>query len=351
MPTPVHRSDGRWQVQATAQGKRTTFYGPTSEAAYATYLRSLTPSTPPANTVEQLLDQFLLDGDKGWKPRTRTAYHYYALLIRQEIGQTKLNDLRGHHIRDLLSTYADRPRTARYLYQTLHRAYELAILWELVDTNPCNRLRPPHYHAPEKTIWTVQELNQFFHTLIQREEDRWYGIFYLAFATGLRIGEILALRWDDLNALHGTLRVERTLCQIGQTFQDTATKTAAGRRTLTLERDVVAILEASPRVGDRIFCTQGGTPHSRNNVNRALKRRCLTAGVPVITMHSFRHLHASLALHSGAPLTLVSRALGHANVGITTQVYAHAIGNGSDVSRVVIAHLLPEGLVVDDRGG
>jgi integrase len=145
------------------------------------------------------------------------------------------------------------------------------------------------------------------------------------------------------------IRVERNLQRVGREWVETTPKTASGRRVVHVGADAVRALDRQRalveqwrlRAGplwqerDRVFSNRTGGPLNARIANRVLAEACDRVLVPVISMHALRHLHASLALQAGAPIALVSRQLGHAHVGITMQLYSHALTDGRKVAEAL----------------
>lgn len=185
-----------------------------------------------------------------------------------------------------------------------------------------------------------------------------YGpLFIFALATGLRISELAALTWDDIDLDKGTVRVDRGLVQVAGRHVLSSPKTNAGRRLLklvgmaleTMRQHRIAVLEEtadSSNASGYVFTSSNGRPLDRRNVERVLGRLCDRHGLPRLTPHGLRHLSGSLALANGATLVEVSRHLGHSSVAITAEVYLHHV---SDNGRV--ADALSKALSGTTRGG
>jgi integrase len=180
-------------------------------------------------------------------------------------------------------------------------------------------------------VLTPDELRRLLETV---RGGRFEGLFYLCALVGLRIGEALALRYEDVDLERGTIRVERTLHE----GECSAPKTSSSRRTLSLPQRA---LEALVRhCGGRnnptgyLFTTASGKPVNVSNFYRWSWRPALRqAGLPeTLTPHQLRHGTASLLLNQNVPIPVVSKYLGHANPGITMKVYAHMIDGTSGMA-------------------
>lgn len=153
------------------------------------------------------------------------------------------------------------------------------------------------------------------------------ALYIAALGTGLRQGELLALRWSDVDLAKGELTVRHTLGRF--TRQPEPTKTPRSRRTLRLPQQVVAALAAHRErqailpMSGLVFRTGAGTPLQATNVTLGLQRALRRLGLPRRRFHDLRHTFATLALEAGEDPATVSRALGHTSVATTADVYMH----------------------------
>lgn len=165
-------------------------------------------------------------------------------------------------------------------------------------------------------------------------------LFYLAVTTGLRQGELLGLRWADLDWEARTLTIERQaqwLMGRGVVFMEP--KTAAGRRPIKIGAEAIRVLhqrraqQLNERMfaGDRwkdldlIFTSRVGTPIQASNLLKDFQRLLAKAGLPAIRFHDLRHTAASLMLKQGVPAKVVQERLGHSNIQLTLNVYSHVL--------------------------
>jgi integrase len=169
------------------------------------------------------------------------------------------------------------------------------------------------------------------------QEDRFYALYLIALTLGLRKGELLALRWQDVDLDKATLSVNGSMQRIEGREVRVETKTAHSNRTLRLTPQIVDALRARRDLqqfearmeGDTwhdtgyIFTSRFGTSAGRENILTYFQAILREAGLPKVTLHSLRHTAATLALMSGVPIHVVSRMLGHASIVITLNRYAH----------------------------
>ncbi|PWH15394.1 MAG: hypothetical protein DDG58_11155 [Ardenticatenia bacterium] len=356
-------SDNRWCASLMVDGKRRTVYGRT-RSEVASKLRQLQEqahlggmlSDPGKRTVADLLNAWLEMATPSLKPRTLETYRQLCRVhILPAVGHLRLSHLTPVVIQRLILPLqkAGKTRTAQKVYRVLHRACVLAVLWGWLPTNPCDRMVKPKHTYAQRALWTQDELRRF---LDGAKSHPLYPLYLLLIASGLRLGEALALRWGDLDVVTRQLRVSRNVQRVGSEWVFSAPKTPSGVRTITLPDEVVAILRqhrvrqveqlgAGWRPDELMFANHQGDPLNPSVVGRTLKRLCQHIGVTVVTPHSLRHLHASLLISAGLPITDVSRQLGHANANITLGVYAHYVDRvaGKDAAATAIAEALQVG--------
>lgn len=228
-------------------------------------------------------------------------------------------------------------RTVRYVHMILRRSLSEAVRWQRLTRNVADQADPPHPHANrEMRTWTAFELRSFLEHV---SPHRFYAAFVLAGTTGMRRGEVLGLRWRDLDLDAGRAAISQTLLSVGYTVFFSTPKTAKGRRSIALDAVTVASLREHRRrqlkerlafgagYGDQdlVFVREDGTPVHPDYFSERFERAGKDAGLPRIRLHDLRHTHATLALQAGVHPKVVSERLGHATVGITLDTYSHAI--------------------------
>ncbi len=345
----TQRKDGRWQAALQVDGRRRVAYGRTRQEAAAKLaeLKRQAAQTgglpdPGRRTLGELLDAWLETAAPTLKPRTQADYaDICARYLRPPLGALRLNRVTPERVQRLVSGYqrAGQHRTALKAYRALSQALALAVRWGWLANNPAERVDPPRHHAERKTLWTPPELAAF----LEGTAFHWLHPYYLvALSTGARPGELLALTWGDVDLAAGAVSIERAAQRIGGERVTTASKTRAGVRTITLPAEGLAALkqqrawQAERRLrlgpswaaGDLVFSGYDGAPLHPSTVAHAMARECDRLGLPHVSPHGLRHLHASLLLAEGLPVPAVSKRLGHAHAGVTMAVYAHAIGQG-----------------------
>jgi integrase len=214
--------------------------------------------------------------------------------------------------------------TTNHFRTLVSKIMSTAVSWNYLSDNPVHGVKMPErtLKRPHRFL-TLEEVR----CLVAASEGPVSTIVMLATMTGLRIGEILALRWGRVNFVAGTLRVEET-CYHGHFGTP---KTKASRRELPLPPVVVqGLLSHRSHSSDTsdealVFCTSNGTPIASNNLRkRQLHPACIRAGLAPINWHTLRHTHGTLLHEQGTPLRVVQAQLGHSHMTTTLEVYTHA---------------------------
>jgi integrase len=227
---------------------------------------------------------------------------------------------------DLSRRYA--PNTVLTIATTLSAALRMAVSWELLHRNPAQGARTAPITRREPSVWTPAQVRAF---LAAEPDPDWHCLWAVLIETGMRRGEVLALRWDDVDFDAGTLRVERTITRAGkgQGLTIGPTKTARGTRNVALSGACLALLQGIRRppafrgglpakLADRIFPVTVDQFYSR-----FLRISASVPGLPRIRPHDARHSNVVAALEAGIPLIVISERLGHASIQITASTYAH----------------------------
>ena len=313
---------------------------------------------PSRITVGEWLDTWL-EETAALRVGAKTLERYCGLVkvqIRPYLGSVTLQNLRPADIQKWHTQLIKEGRisrtTIRHAHQILKKAVEDAAAIEVVSRNVVALVKPPPGQKKEITILTAGQITD---VLAKLEGSSLYEIAVVAFATGMRRGELAALRWSDIDLDGATLQVERSLEQTGAGLTFKAPKTAAGRRRITLPNFAVDVLRkhrkdrleiylqlGGGRLPDDalVFGNVNGTPRTPHSITQAWLRAVEWRKLPKVTFHAFRHSHASALIGSGLDIVTVSKRLGHANPGVTLTVYSHAFKETDDRAAAVIDAVL-----------
>jgi integrase len=293
-------------------------------------------------TVADLLDRFLAASKATVKPSTFAQYQRTAeARIKPALGHVRLNKLNPGHLEVVYQSWLDAgasPSTVRGSHAIIHASLGRAVRWGLVQRNVADLVSAPKVRPPEIRPLSAEEGKRLL-AAASDTGDQLEALWVLLLTSGLRIGEALATRWEDIDLGTGTLRVARTLAWrtgIGPTFGPP--KSGKGRSIRLTDRAVEDLRRHRVRQNEQrlkalvwvehglVFTSTIGTPLARNNVHeRHFKPLLERAGLSPkdVTPHTLRHTCATLLLQQGTHPTLVQHLLGHSTVAMTLDRYSH----------------------------
>jgi len=261
------------------------------------------------------------------------------------LGHLKLRELRPAHIQHAYASFNRRDRRAAPLspktifehHALLRTALNWAVRWQLLSRNPAQFTAPPRPQRPQMRVMSVEEAQRFLEVAAATPH---HALLYLALATGGRLGELLALRWQDVDLEMGVLQITRTArFAKGQGVTFGQPKTHRSRRPVALSPETVGVLREHKRrqLGYRlqlgggyedqglVFTDGWGRPLYDSTVRRAFYNITREAGIERLRIHDLRHTAATLMLRAGVNPKVVSERLGHATVSITLDTYSHVL--------------------------
>lgn len=275
------------------------------------------------------------------KPTTSHMYREYVTkILVPAIGAVRLEHLRHEHVQSLVDDLVAAGKgatTVRRIHATLSSALADAVRQRRLQHNACQHVALPKVERSEQELWTATQAVQF---LEHADTDRLANLFEVLIGTGLRRGEVLALRWEDIDIEARTLVVDPkrgTLSSVAGRLEFTAPKTSGSSAGVGLSPRVVRALErqAETQLVERaqwgtayeddrlVFARENGAPLRPEYVLRRFHELSDAAGLPRVRLHDLRHLAATLMLTSGVPLPVASKMLRHSKVGITADLYGH----------------------------
>lgn len=290
-------------------------------------------------TVREFFDHWLESVRPTLRPATVRRYRDLARLhIVGIVGNLKLGKLLAADVQRL---YANRlaaglsPTSVRHIHGLLHRALSDAVRWGLLTRNVTEAVDPPRRSTPEARTWNASEVAT---VLTVAASDELEALWRLALMTGMRRGELLGLRWTDVDLDAGSLSIRRTLSR-GESsrLESGEPKTASGRRRIALPASVVESLRrhrlrqveyrlaVGPAYEDRelVFTNDTGGPLHPNTLAHRFRTLIAASNVPVIRFHDLRHTCATLLLGQGVHPKVVQERLGHADIAMTMNLYSH----------------------------
>ena len=296
----------------------------------------------PGQTLEHFLRHWLDDVARH-KLRGRSWERYDGLVRKHVIptlGRLRLGQLTPQHLAKLYADLADAGQSSssiRYLHAVLHGALDQAVRWQLLARNPVDAVTQPRRQRTEMAVLDPDQVRRFLEVAAGHEL---HALWLLAITTAMRSGELLALRWHDVDWSARRIRVTGTLSRMQGRWWIGEPKTSRGRRSIDLTDPTLAVLRAhrvrqaeqllaiGHRVidGDLVFTDAAGEPLQGNHLaERELRPLLVAAGLPRIRFHDLRHTAATLLLAGGVNAKVVSEMLGHSTVTMTLDTYAHVL--------------------------
>ncbi|HEY8756279.1 MAG TPA: site-specific integrase [Candidatus Dormibacteraeota bacterium] len=345
---------GRWVAQATVDaGERRRFYGKTRAEANGKLqaalgaVRAGLPVPTDRLTVAEYLDDWLTGASRALRPSTASTYERHIRLhILPTLGRLPIARLRPEQLDRLYAGLLAKglSRTSvQHIHAILRRSLSQATRRGVIARNPTDLVDPPGRDHPEMQVLSVDQARALLATARTGRHAELEALYVLALTTGMRRGELLALRWADVDVVKRTLTVTGTLQRVKRP-DGTSALERAQPKTKTSMRQIpltVAAVDALKRHAQRqgqlravarsewtdtglVFTNErGGAVEPRNLLSRSFARLLSEAGIPHVRFHDLRHTAATLMAAQGVHTKVVSEMLGHASVGITLDLYSH----------------------------
>ena len=345
------RTDGRWEVRLSAgidyktgKPRRTSTCCNTRQEAIAILqqqaheVRTQGWRDPMSVTLgewyEYWLDTYMKD---TVKQSTYASYRSYLNKHFCVLGKILLKKLEPHTLQEFYN-YKFReerlsPKTLRNYHMALHKCLQQAVKEHLLVYNPCDAVTLPSGEKPEIVVFT----NDQQRALVQASYRHRYGVFIrLDLCTGLRMGELLALKWEDIDFSKKAIRIQRSMeyrYSVGE-WRIGEPKSKAGYRTIPLTDETIRILTEQKEKNKNIkkiqeewyefiFLSRKGEPVKNSAYDTALFKICDKAKINRFSMHVLRHTFATRCIEGGMMPKTLQKILGHSNIGITMNLYVH----------------------------
>ena len=348
------KSDGLWVGSLSLpDGTRKVFYGKKQSEVIAKLdeaANSLRRGMLPVGTnvtVQEYLENWL---ENVHKPTIRlSSYLNYRKHLKNYIvpglGKIKLQKLLPQQVQAFYTKKINEglaPKTVKDIHGILHRALDNAVKWDILSRNVCDAVTPPRVPRKEKNVLTIQQA----HTLIEQvKAHRLEALLVLAVITGMREGEILALRWQDIDFENNSLQVQRAVSYLkGYGYVESEPKTEKSRRMIKLPVFVVNILkqhQAQQEVQRKevgkawiekklVFTNAQGYYISSNTLRKVFKSFLVSIDLPHMRFHDLRHSAATILLAMNVHPKVVQEILGHSQISVTMDLYSHALPSMQD---------------------
>ncbi|MFL5588067.1 MAG: tyrosine-type recombinase/integrase [Ktedonobacteraceae bacterium] len=343
------RKDGRWVASITLEHrKRKYFYGDTRKEVQGQLKVALHEqqqgmlATGPQQTMKVYLENWI---EQAYKPTVKlNTYVQYRSIVHHHLvpafGNIPVQKLTPEKLRAFYRQKLDegsKPRTVLLIHTALRRALEDAVKQGLVPRNVAKLVSPPRIDRYEAQTLTVEQAEKL---LGAARGSRLDALLILALTTGMRRGELLALRWDDVDFKQSLVFVHRTVTRVGgYGYVEGEPKTRSSRRRVVLPDVALEALkkhridqqQEQIKVGDKwqykglVFCDGYGGFFSPDMVLRKFSKLLRDIGLPRMRFHDLRHSAATILLVAGVHPKVVQERLGHSTVAMTLDVYSHVL--------------------------
>lgn len=276
-------------------------------------------------TVAQYLSAWLDLRAPSLAPSTVSGYkRSLRLHIEPLIGGVPLGELSPAHVLTALAPLcaAGHTRQAQLVRVLLRCALQDAVRMQLIPSNPVDAVRPPTHRKAPIAFWSADQI----HTFLQAQRfSPLFHVWLLALLCGLRRGELLGLRWSDVDLASGKVDIRSQRMVVDRLPVEKPPKSASGRRSIPLPAAVLDQLLRARRRSCSLYVLShpDGSPFSPQQLRRALDAACAASGVPRLHIHGLRHSMATAALEAGVDLKVLQALLGHAHMATTADTYLH----------------------------
>lgn len=359
----TQRPDGRWEARITLDGKkRKSFYGKTRQEVARKLTEALRdrdkglPVVGDKQTVANYLAHWLKMIPATVEATTVQKYECALRLhVTPHIGDISLSKLSGQHVQSVYAAALARglsTTSVRLIHTILHGAFKDAVRLGLMQRNVTDMVDSPRKQHHEMHVLSSEQSRAFLEAV---KGNRYEALFVLALSTGMRQGELLALRWQDVDIDDAYLQVRVTLKVVDGKPVIDKTKTRRSRRKVALTphacealrrhraRQVEERLALGPVWNDHdlVFPNTIGNPFDcRGLVKRNFVPLLRKANLPRIRFHDLRHTAATLMLLKGVHPKVVSEMLGHASIAITLDLYSHVLPDMQREAVMAMARVL-----------
>ncbi|SFF97750.1 Site-specific recombinase XerD [Desulfotomaculum arcticum] len=317
-----------------------TFYGSRPQAKLRadelelSLKKKYTGSKAGKMTLGEYLDQWLIVTKETYDEGTWAKNAWHVRRLKECVGDFSLHKLSIPEVQQALQGLNNSPRTKRDFFDTLRTAVRQAVVWGLLSNNPLEGLRRPKVPRKEAIVLGRKELYQL---LEAAKGYRHYLVIRLLAVSGIRLGEVLGLKWEDVDFDKSTFKIQRSANCRKRILKDEP-KNFSSRRTIQLDDETLKELARHKQVerctnpDNLVFPALDGRPMKESAVRKTMNRALKKAGLEHIKLHGLRHTAGSIKLDAGEGLATVSAFLGHSSTATTAAIYAHAIRGGVSIA-------------------
>lgn len=298
-----------------------------------------------AMTYEKYLEEWFEERRNHLQKTTFDIHFiYYQNVIKPMLGHFKIQQITPLHIQKFVNNLVSE---AKYSEHTVHLIYRIvsaslkkAKVMKIIKDNPASGITLPKIKRKEMNIWSLEQVNHFISAAKSiKRLTRCYIGFLIALLTGMRQGEILGLRWKDVDMDNQTIYIRQTLTQEAEL--KAGAKNNSSIRSIHITDKLVSELKAHRKLVleeklllghnyndfDLIICTRSGKPIIPRNFRKEFYNLTKKIDLPKIRFHDLRHTHATILIQQNVNVKLISERLGHAEIGTTLDTYSHVLPN------------------------
>ncbi|MED4069579.1 site-specific integrase [Priestia megaterium] len=269
---------------------------------------------------------------------------YYRSVIKPKLGHFKIQQMTPLHIQkfinELVSQNSYSEHTIHLIYRIISASLKKAKIIKLLKDNPASGITLPKIRKKEMNVWSLEQVNYFINESKKTKRlTRCYIGFLIALLTGMRQGEIMGLRWKDIDIEAQIIYIRQTLTQNAEIKY--GAKNTSSVRSIHISNKLISELKAHRKrvlaerflLGqdyndfDLVICTQSGKPVIPRNFRKEFYNLTEKIDLPKIRFHDLRHTHATMLIQQNVNVKLISERLGHAEIGTTLNTYSHVLPN------------------------
>lgn len=286
-------------------------------------------------TVGQVLDLWLKEIKKSVYVRTYQKYEWHVKKLKPHIGDLELHEIRPLDLKQRLDKIEGlAPRSIKDLYCSLKTAFNFASALDLIRDDFMRGIKPPKTEHKERNVLKEDQLIYFIEIA---KEYKHYLVLRILALTGMRIGEVLGLKWGDINFNKGELTILRAVNTRSRELKDTKTKQSP--RIIILDEETIRLLKQHKKemlkskigLNELIFQNEEGRPLRYNAIRRTKEKILKKTGLQHIRLHDLRHGVGSIMIDNGSSITEVAEVLGQ-KPSTTAGIYSHAMRKGRSLA-------------------
>ncbi|MEW4275530.1 site-specific integrase [Priestia megaterium] len=286
------------------------------------------------------------EGRQNHLQKTTFEIHsiYYQNVIKPKLGHFKIQQMTPLHIQKFINELVNQnsysEHTIHLIYRIISASLKKAKIIKLLKDNPASGITLPKIRKKEMNVWSLEQVNHFINESKKTKRlTRCYIGFLIALLTGMRQGEIMGLRWKDIDMESQIIYIRQTLTQDAEIKY--GAKNDSSIRSIHISNKLISELKVYRKrvfaekllLGqeyndfDLVICTQSGKPMIPRNFRKEFYNLTEKISLPKIRFHDLRHTHATILIQQNVNVKLISERLGHAEIGTTLDTYSHVLPN------------------------